>query len=102
MGYGNEVKQQIDGYDSAWSYEDLPSNKAGAKFGHYYFQADGLTPWEETKNFFGAGIEPKKLSEMLEEYLEDLTPLRPEEAPNWDELPETDVSNGGSSEADIE
>lgn len=59
---------------SAYSYEDLPSDKYGAKLGAEYFNPkSNLT-----------------FAQQLSEYLNTLRPLDPKLAPNYGSLPDMD------------
>ena len=70
-GYMQEYSDQIVATHSAFSYEDLPSDKYGAIFGASFFN-------EKSSLTFG---------EQLMNYLISLGATNPEEAPNFDSLP---------------
>lgn len=57
---------------SAYSYEDLPSDKYGAEFGANYFDPNSNL----------------SLAEQLENYLNSLGATSPENAPNYNTLPD--------------
>ena len=74
-GYMQEFTDQIFAPHSAYSYEDLPSDKYGAEFAVNYFDP-------ESDLTFG---------EQIANYLNDvLCATDPENAPNYEELPEAD------------
>lgn len=73
-GYLQERSDKFVAEHSAYSYEDLPSDKYGADFGANYFDPNSeLT--------FG---------EQLENYLNGLRAKDPKNAPNYNSLPKTD------------
>jgi RHS repeat-associated protein len=75
-----EVIQTIQGSDSAFSYEDLPSNAAGAEFGDEEFKPSG-----------------EKLSGQVKTFLEKtLQATAPQFAPNYSALPSGPTSAQGS------
>jgi len=70
-GYVQEMSDRVVAKHSAYSYEDLPSDKFGADFGANYFDANSdLT--------FG---------EQLQNYMNDLGATNPQNAPNYNSLP---------------
>ena len=83
MGFALEVKQLLFSDEkerkSAFSYEDLPSNDAGATFGAYYYN-------------------PNKgsLGEQIAYWLNNQGPSKPEEVLNFDRLADTDADVGPS------
>ncbi len=73
-GYMQEMSDRYAAKHSAYSYEDLPSDKFGAEFGAEYFDP-------KSKQTFG---------EQVENYLNNvLKATDPENAPNYDKLPTT-------------
>lgn len=73
-GYWQERLDTVMARHSAYSYEDLPSDKYGAKFGAEYFNPkSNLT-----------------FAQQLSEYLNTLRPLDPKLAPNYGSLPDMD------------
>ena len=71
-GYLQEQTDRVFARHSAYSYEDLPSDKLGAEFGANYF-------------------DPKSklsLGEQLNNYLQGLGATVPEKAPNYKDLPQ--------------
>ena len=64
--------------ESAFSYEDLPSNYLGADFAINYFNVDDS---ELT------------LSNQVDNYLGTLGAIDPENAPNWGQIPITDTGS---------
>ena len=73
-GYLQEQTDRVFVPRSAYSYEDLPSDKLGAEFGANYF-------------------DPKSklsLGEQLNNYLQGLGATVPEKAPNYKDLPQED------------
>lgn len=76
-----EVIQTIQGSDSAFSYEDLPSNAAGAEFGDEEFNPNSS----------------EKLSSQVKTFLEKtLHATSPQFAPNYSALPSGPTSPQGS------
>jgi RHS repeat-associated protein len=73
-GYFQEFSDKYSASNSAYSYEDLPSDKFGADFGANYF---------DPKSKFTLG-------EQLQNYLNDLGATEPKNAPNYYSLPKTD------------
>lgn len=73
-GFYQEMSDRIFAEHSAYSYEDLPSDKLGADFGANYFDPN-------SKLSFG---------EQLSSYLEKLGATSPEKAPNYTTLPTQD------------
>lgn len=78
LGIGFEFVEQI-GTSSFLSYEDLPSNRAGADFGDDYFYPDG-----------------SPLSSQAGRYLTELGATDPQNSPNYMLLPPDKVDHGGS------
>jgi hypothetical protein len=78
LGIGFEVVEQL-GTSSFFSYEDLPSNRAGADFGDDYLYPDG-----------------SPLSSQASRYLTTLGATDPQNAPNYPMLPPDTVDHGGS------
>lgn len=77
-GLYQEVADLVFSEHSAFSYEDLPSDKFGAEFGTNYFDPS-------SSKDFGA---------QLKEYMENvLKATSPQEAPNFDSLPLKDSKN---------
>ncbi len=73
-GYRQEMSDRIAAPHSAYSYEDLPSDKIGAEFGANYFNSNSnLT-----------------LGEQLLNYLQSLGATNPQNAPNYNNLPSKD------------
>jgi len=72
------MQEKMDIYlapHSAFSYEDLPSDKVGALFGAYVFDKNSK----------------KTLSEQLEVFFKDyLKATSPNKAPNYNQIPKTD------------
>jgi RHS repeat-associated protein len=77
-GYHQEFSDKIVAPQSAYSYEDLPSDKFGAEFGAYFFDSkSNLT-----------------LGEQVRKYLEQkLDATNPHSAPNYSKLPKVDTKN---------
>ncbi|MCP9235493.1 hypothetical protein NMA52_06005 [Lewinella sp. JB7] len=74
-GYAQEASDSWVAGHSAYSYEDLPSDKFGADFATNYFDPDS----------------DATLGEQILSYLNEvLGATDPENAPNYDQLPETD------------
>ena len=74
-GYWQEISDRIFASHSAYSYEDLPSDKFGADFGANYFDPNSkLSLGEQLQNYFNNILEA----------------TNPENAPNYDILPTTD------------
>jgi RHS repeat-associated protein len=74
-GYKQEMSDKYAAKHSAYSYEDLPSDKFGAEFGAKYFDP-------KSKQTFG---------EQLENYLNKvLKATDPKNAPNYEKLPTTE------------
>lgn len=80
LGIGLESVEQI-GTSSFFSYEDLPSNRAGADFGDDYFHPDG-----------------SPLSSQATRHLATLGATDPENAPNYLFLPQ-DIARDASGSA---
>lgn len=72
LGLAVEVVQTITQNPSAFSYEDLPSNAAGADFGDDVFDPNGAP-----------------LSEQVASYVNGLKPTAPTAAPNFAALPDS-------------
>jgi YD repeat protein len=70
-GYFQEKTDEIVAKHSAYSYEDLPSDKFGAEFGANYFNPDSKL----------------SLGEQLYNYLEGLGATDPQNSPNYQILP---------------
>lgn len=80
-GYRQEMQDLITAKHSAYSYEDLPSDKFGAIFGGSYFDPESnLSLGEQIKNF-------------LEDNLQAATP---KEAPNYSNIPDIDSRHNPS------
>ena len=77
-GYAQEVSDFILRPESAFSYEDLPSNYLGADFAINYFNVDDS---ELT------------LSNQIDNYLNTLGATDPKKAPNWGQIPLTDTGS---------
>ncbi|WP_265131652.1 RHS repeat-associated core domain-containing protein [Chryseobacterium oranimense] len=73
-GYAQEASDVAFAAHSAYSYEDLPSDKFGAEFGANIFDPN-------SKLSFG---------EQLLNYMDKLGATNPENAPNYNELPKQD------------
>ena len=71
-GYFQEMTDKYAARHSAYSYEDLPSDKYGAEFGANYFDPNSNL----------------SLAEQLENYLNSLGATSPENAPNYNTLPD--------------
>jgi len=72
-GYMQERSDQVAADHSAFSYEDLPSDKYGADFAVNHFDPES----------------DKTFSEQLETYMKDqLGATSPEEAPNYEDMPD--------------
>ena len=76
-GYHQEMSDKFAAKHSAYSYEDLPSDKYGADFGANYFDPN-------SKLTFG---------EQLENYLNGLGATDPKNAPNYNNLPTTEPTD---------
>ncbi len=77
-GLFQEISDMIFAKHSAFSYEDLPSDKFGADFGANYFDSNS------DKNF----------GEQLQDYLNNvLKATTPNKAPNYNIMPEKDSKN---------
>lgn len=72
-GYRQEMSDKVAAPHSAYSYEDLPSDRFGADFGANYFD-------QNSKLSFGV---------QLENYLRGLGATNPQNAPNYNNLPTT-------------
>ena len=73
-GYHQELSDKLVAKHSAYSYEDLPSDKFGAYFGASYFDPN-------SKQTFG---------EQLKAYLDSLGATIPQKAPNYIHLPKVE------------
>lgn len=74
-GFWQEKMDSIKAKHSAYSYEDLPSDKFGAIFGAKYFNPNSSLT----------------LGQQLERYLNNvLKATNPEKAPNYKEIPKKD------------
>ncbi|PID57947.1 MAG: hypothetical protein CR986_08505 [Ignavibacteriae bacterium] len=70
-----ENKQAAEGsIGTAWSYEDAPSNYLGWLFWKFYYDPDG------------------NLIEQLKEFLKNLGATEPQNAPNWNQMWDTENS----------
>ncbi len=76
-GYHQEMSDKFAAKYSAYSYEDLPSDKLGAEFGANYFDP-------KSKLSFG---------EQLQNYLNGLGATDPKNAPNYNSLPTTEPTD---------
>lgn len=76
-GYAQEKSDKYAAKYSAYSYEDLPSDKFGADFGANYFNP-------KSKLTFG---------EQLQNYLNGLGATDPKNAPNYNSLPKTELTD---------
>ena len=70
-GYLQEFSDKYVAPHSAYSYEDLPTDKIGAIFGAEYFDPNSSLPF----------------AEQLFNYLQTLGAVSPKEAPNFNQLP---------------
>ena len=68
-----EMLQMIAGHGSGFSYEDLPSNKYGAEFGAKHFDPNSSLT----------------LGQQMQDFLNNLDPVNPKDAPNWNDVPAT-------------
>lgn len=75
-GYLQEKSDLIFSPHSASSYEDLPSDKFGADFGANYFDPNNELTFGE---------------QLLDYFKEVLNAVEPEQAPNFDILPQDDT-----------
>jgi|GEM_PF-6230169 len=75
-GYHQEMTDRIVAPHSAYSYEDLPSDKWGADFGANYFNPNSKMT----------------LGEQLQNYLNTMGATKPQNAPNYSILPITDAN----------
>ena len=85
-GYHQEFSDKFAAKHSAYSYEDLPSDKLGAYFGASYFDPN-------SKQTFG---------EQLKAYLNSLGATIPQEAPNYKQLPKKEQKNTFSNASNQE
>ena len=76
-GFAQEYSDQIVAPHSAYSYEDLPSDRYGAIFGASIFN-------ENSSLTFG---------EQLMNYLNELGATNPENAPNFNSLPTSELKS---------
>jgi len=77
-GYQQEMSDRAAAKYSAYSYEDLPTDKLGADFGANYFDPNSKS----------------SLGEQLSNYLNDkLGATTPENAPNYETLPTTEPTD---------
>ena len=77
-GLFQEISDLTFAKHSAFSYEDLPSDKYGADFGANYFNPNSK----------------KTLGEQLKKYFNDvLKATDPQNAPNYSDLPTKDTKN---------
>jgi len=74
LGYLQERLDQVMAPWSAYSYEDLPSDRLGAVFGGIVFNANG----------------PQTLSQQIESFLNLWGGTSPLNAPNINNIPQTD------------
>lgn len=77
-GYRQEMSDRFAAKHSAYSYEDLPSDKLGADFGANHFDPNSKL----------------SLGEQLGNYLNGLGATNPENAPNYSNLPASDDELG--------
>jgi RHS repeat-associated protein len=82
LGVAVEVKQTAERSTSAFSYEDIPSNAAGADFGDDYFDPSG-------------GL----LSNQVGTYINNLRPTAPTAAPNYSSLPSEEDRGSRSNQS---
>ena len=76
-GYAQEMSDRVFAKHSAYSYEDLPSDKYGAEFATKYFDPES----------------DKTFGEQLQNYMDNvLKATSPENAPNYESLPEAEPS----------
>ena len=69
------LQEALDGARSRYSYEDLPSDRYGADFGVNFFDpASSMT-----------------LGQQVSNYLQQLGATSPQNAPNWDQMPDSDT-----------
>jgi len=77
-GYAQELTDKYAAKHSAYSYEDLPSDKFGAEFSTKYFNPNSeLTFGEQLMNYLN----------------NELGATNPENAPNYDKIPAVDSKN---------
>jgi len=85
-GLLQEMGDMINADHSAFSYEDLPSDKFGAQFGADFFDPESdLTFAEQLQNYFN----------------DVLGATNPEDAPNYDKLPEADDTSTPPTETNM-
>jgi len=84
VGYLVEALQFILSMDSGFSYEDVNSNYLGA-----IFYRDSIS--QENSD--------KKVSDLFHDFIMDLNPMPPEEAPNYNNLPEYEETFCNSSQS---
>jgi len=71
VGYQQEFSDQLKAPHSAYSYEDLPSDKYGADFGANHFDPKSS----------------KALSDQIQDYLMGMGATAPTSAPNYSKMP---------------
>ena len=76
-GYMQEMSDRMFAKHSAYSYEDLPSDKLGADFGANYYDPNSKL----------------SLGDQLSNYLKELGAIAPQDAPNYNSLPDTDPTD---------
>lgn len=75
VGYIQEISDTFISTNSAFEYEDIPSDLYGARFGAKYFNPNShLNLGEQVKLFLNTNLEPRV----------------PNKAPNYDKLPDRD------------
>jgi hypothetical protein len=80
-GYTQEMSDRLFAKHSAYSYEDLPSDKFGADFAVNHFDPES----------------DKTFGEQLQDYMNNvLKATTPENAPNYENLPETEPTDNPS------
>jgi hypothetical protein len=75
-GYLQEFSDRLRAPWSAYNYEDLPSDRYGAIFGAQFFDPTS----------------PLTLAQQVQAFMSQMKATNPENAPNWDSLPETDTT----------
>ena len=80
-GYNQETSDQIFAPQSAYSYEDLPTDRLGAEFGANFFDPNSSLT----------------LGEQLNSYLNKLGATNPQNAPNFNDLPENEPEDEPTS-----
>ena len=91
LGFGVEIRQGLDGSNSAFSYEDLPSNYLGTKFYDYVQNAN----------------DGRVLSELYTDFMEKSGAMNPTVSPSYDSLAgevngEIDETNWTSNKKELE